>query len=69
MRTRRLGEQRQSVVTRTEAEGRLVGWGTMRPTQILMSNCPPPGFPLHTLGRTCRQDFFLLGGWGCISDL
>ena len=36
----------------------------MRPTQILTSNCPPPSFPLHTLGRTCRQDFFLLGGGG-----
>ena len=27
MRTNRLGEQRQSVVTRTEGEGRLGGWG------------------------------------------
>ena len=62
MRTRRLGEQRQSVVTRTKGKGLLGGWGTMRPTQILMSNCPPPRFPLRTLGRTHRQNFFLLGG-------
>ena len=34
----------------------------MRLTQILRSNCPPPSFPLRTLGRTCRQDFFLFGG-------
>ena len=64
MRTRRLGEQRQNFVTRTEGEGRLGGWGTMRPTKILMSNCPPPSFSLHTLGRTCRQDFFLIRGGG-----
>ena len=29
MRTSRLGERRQSVVTRTEGEGRLGGWGTI----------------------------------------
>ena len=49
MRTRRLLEQRQSAVTRTEEEGRLGGWRTIRPTQILMSNCPPPSLPYHTL--------------------
>ena len=52
-------------------EGCLGGWGTMRPIQILMSNCPPPSFPLHTLGRTCTVDkiSFCLGAGGCISDL
>ena len=43
-----------------------------RPTQILMSNCPPRSFPLHTLGGRCRVRFLLLGGGrggGCISDL
>ena len=64
MRTRRLGEQRQSIVTRTEGEGRLGGWGTIRPTQILMSNCPPPSFPLHTLGGRCRLRFLFAWGVG-----
>ena len=66
MRTRRLEEQRQNVVIRTEGEGHLGVWGTMRLTQILMSNCPPPSFPLHTLGGRCRVRFIFAwaGGGG-----
>ena len=71
MRTSRLGEQRQSIIKQTEGEGRFGGWGTIRPTQILMSNCPPLSFPLHTLGGRCRLRFLFAwgGGGGCISDL
>ena len=59
MRTRRLLECRQSAITRAEEEGRLGGWRTIRPTQILMSNCPPPSHPYHTLCRRGRVIFLL----------
>ena len=64
MRTRRLSEQRQSAVTRTEEEGHLGGWRTIRPTQILMSNCPSPSLPYHILGRRGRVIFLSFEGGG-----